>query len=466
MSTPKFHSAKERLDPWRSSSDILRRSDENISSGVVPHPTTIARFSVAGEVEKGESSACPPVESGGPDGFFGRSSNFAFISEVSPHHQHDHGVHLQNKQHAVQSRSQGVQSPTIPIQDSAKSSSHYILPDKTLANNLVDAYFDRVHPLYPFVHEGTFRSEYEKIWGKPINSSIPASWYAVLNMIFASSCEFCDAIPEIELMQTVAPFVARSRDIIFSYVFNSSNLELVQALLLMCHYLQGTMELNECWTLAGLMIRSAITIGLHLSPEKLSLTIVEKEVRKRVWWGCFILDRTLSWKFGRPVSIQASNIVEVPLPLPIDDQYFHNDSTSSRQPVGRPPILAFFLHTIKLAHIIDQILQALYTTNKEKSQQSGTDTPSQLGSSSSHVLGQAVILDSQLQVWWNERPVHLHPRSGTVEGRIFERQQTVMQLRYFLCFFKLYSWVNYDKIPANPYSSSAAPTAGFQQKRY
>jgi hypothetical protein len=401
----------------------------NISPGVLPpHQITVTRYT--GEDEAGQSNASPAVHSGGPDGFFGRSSTFAFISEVSPHAQSEHDLHNQSMQYLVQSLPAGAQSLPGSTRDSAQRDSRHMLPDRTLANNLVDAYFERVHPLYPFVHEGTFRSEYERIWGNPNNSNMPPSWYALLNMIFASGCEFCDVIPETELMQTVAPFVARSREIIISHAFKNRGLELVQALLLMCHYLQGTMELNECWTLAGLMFRSAVTSGLHLSPERLSLSIVEKEVRKRVWWGCFILDRTLSWKFGRPTSIQATDVLNVPLPLAIDDQYLQSNSISPRQPVGRPPTLAFFLHTVKLAHIIDQILGVLYTTNKEKPQQSGTATPSQTDPGSFNVLGQAVLLDGQLQMWWNERPLHLHPKSGLEGSRIFERQETVMQLRY------------------------------------
>ena len=226
-------------------------------------------------------------------------------------------------------------------------------------------------------------------------------------MIFASSCEFCDVIPEAEAPKTVTSFVARSRDIIFSQVFKGGNLELIQALLLMCHYLQGTMELNECWTLAGLMIRTAVSIGLHLTPERLPITMVEKEVRKRVWWGCFILDRTLSWKFGRPTSIQSTNALDLPLPLAVDDQYIHSDSLAPRQPAARPPVSAFFLHTIKLAQVIDQILQVLYTTNRKELQQRGPDK-----SVISHVLGQAVLLDGQLQAWWDDTPLHLYPRSG------------------------------------------------------
>lgn len=417
---------REGLDLlWRASNGMLRGSVGNVlSEEAQPHLSKDAEFGLTRDPQDGGSIASSPSDSGGPDGFFGDSSTFAFVSEVPPESQHGNGVHLQNNRRLGESIDISVQSPASTCHTSAGKDPRYVLPEKSLADNLVDAYFDRVYPLYPFVHEGTFRTTYERIGIDSTHSNFPLSWYAVLNMVFASSCEFCDAIPETEVTNTVTPFVARSREIIFSLVFKSGNLDLVQALLLMCHYLQGTMELNECWNLAGLMIRTAVSIGLHLSPERLPITMVEKEVRNRVWWGCFVLDRTLSWKFGRPTSIQATNTLDLPLPLAVDDQYIHNDSLVPRQPTARPPIAAFFLHTVKLAQVIDRILQVLYTTNREKLQQTGADK-----SGISHILGEAVILDGELQAWWDDRPLHLRPQSGIADGQIFQRQQTVMRLR-------------------------------------
>ena len=407
---------------------MLRSSGGTVSSREAQsHLPKDSQFSATTELQNADSNASSPRESGGPDGFFGDSSTFAFVSEIPHESQHDNREHLRDKRRRGQSIPISVQSPVSTCNTSAGKDSRYILPEKSLADNLVDAYFDRVHPLYPFVHEGTFRIEYERIGTNPIHSTFAPSWYAVLNMIFASSCEFCDAIPEAEVTKIVTPFVARARDIIFSHVFKIGNLHLVQALLLMCHYLQGTMELNECWSLAGVMIRTAVSIGLHLTPERLPITMVEKEVRKRVWCGCFVLDRTLSWKFGRPTSIQATNALDLPLPLAVDDQYIHNDSLAPRQPAARPPITAFFLHTVKLAQVIDQILQVLYTTNREEIQETGADK-----AGISHILGHAVLLDGQLQAWWDDRPLHLRPQSGIVDGQIFQRQQTVMRLRYVL----------------------------------
>jgi hypothetical protein len=418
-----------RMDGWSPASTDLISGDAvppTISQPYQPNETSC----VSSRLQNGVSNASSPSEPGGPDGYFGDSSTFAFVSKVQPESQNNNGVHLPTKRNRELSTSHSMQ---ITDGSTSRSTSDngdiYKLPERHLADNLVDGYFDRVHPLYPFVHEGSFRAEYERMWAHMSDNPLRPLWYALLNLIFALGCEFCDAIPEETVMTTISPLVARSRHIIFSYGFSRSTLELVQVLLLMCHYLQGTLELNECWNLVGLMIRSAVSIGLHLNPDNLPLPTVEKEVRKRVWWGCFTIDRTLSMKFGRPLSIQTADVCDVPLPLEVDDQYIHNSSTP-RQPAGRPSITAFFIYTIKLAKVIDNILRDLYTTNKRTSRQTSTDNALPVSSSQSRILGHAVLLDGQLQSWWKEIPAHLHPESRIVDGRVFQRQKFVIHVRY------------------------------------
>ncbi|KAH8805132.1 fungal-specific transcription factor domain-containing protein [Xylogone sp. PMI_703] len=382
---------------------------------------------VTADQRHSNSRASSPSDSGGPDGYFGDSSTFAFVSKVQPESKNETGVHLRN----ARPRKSSISNFVTNAEDNAETSpafneADYKLPDRQLADSLVDGYFERVHPLYPFVHETSFRADYERVWTRSSVSALRPSWYALLNIIFALGCEFCDAFQDGEVMATVRPFVTRSRNIIFSHVFKKGNLELIQSLLLMSHYLQGTLELNECWNLVGLMIRTAFTIGLHLNPEVFSLKAIEIEVRKRVWWGCVIIDRTLSMKFGRPTSIQAADVYDVPYPLSVDDQYIHDDSLTPRQPAGNPSNTAFFIHTIELSKVIDGILRDLYGTNRRAPRQ---DTGLFESISQYQFISRAVMLDGQLRAWWKDAPAHLQP-DAIPDGRTFKRQQMVMRVRY------------------------------------
>lgn len=446
---------------WSASTGILQGSvgDTRQPTSTQPYLQVVqdTPSSVSTGLQNNETTASSPSTSDGPDGYFGDSSTFAFVSKVQPESQDHNGVHLPKKRCRRLSTSHSVRTPDASTgRNLGDSELWHRLPERHLADSLVDGYFDRVHPLYPFVHEGSFRTEYESMWAHPSDPALQPSWFALLNLVFALGCEFCDAIPDGEVMKTASPFVARSRDIILSHISKSGNLELVQALLLMCHYLQGTLELNECWNLVGLMIRTAVSIGLHLNPEDLSLTVEEKEVRKRVWWGCFIIDRTLSMKFGRPPSIQAADIFDVPLPLAVDDQYIHKNSLAPRQPAGRPSVTAFFIHTCKLAQVINNILRVLYASNRKSSRQVISDDGMPMSSGQSHLLGHAVLLDGQLQSWWKERPAHLHTEADIADGQIVRRQQTVMHVRYvFRCVLYNHQ-LNSGQISANPHPPTAA----------
>lgn len=65
----------------------------------------------------------------------------------------------------------------------------------------------------------------------------------------------------------------------------------VQCLLLMSQYRQGTQRSDETWSLHALAIHAAIQIGLHCRPDMTRLSQFDIEVRKRTWYGCVVLDR-------------------------------------------------------------------------------------------------------------------------------------------------------------------------------
>lgn len=65
----------------------------------------------------------------------------------------------------------------------------------------------------------------------------------------------------------------------------------VQSLLLMCAYCQGTLRLEQTWTLHGLAVRAALQLGLHSQTASQGLSALDSEIRKRTWCGCVLLDR-------------------------------------------------------------------------------------------------------------------------------------------------------------------------------
>jgi hypothetical protein len=84
-------------------------------------------------------------------------------------------------------------------------------------------------------------------------------------------------------------FFNRSKTLLGLSIFNVGTLKMVQALLLMGLYLQSTNRPNQCWNVLGMGIRVAQGLGLHI--EASGGDLVEREARRRAWWGCVLMDR-------------------------------------------------------------------------------------------------------------------------------------------------------------------------------
>jgi hypothetical protein len=65
----------------------------------------------------------------------------------------------------------------------------------------------------------------------------------------------------------------------------------VQMLLLMSQYLQGTERSIETWNLHGLAVKAAYQLGIHSQNALKRYPPLEREIRKRTWYGCIVLDR-------------------------------------------------------------------------------------------------------------------------------------------------------------------------------
>lgn len=75
-----------------------------------------------------------------------------------------------------------------------------------------------------------------------------------------------------------------------SSVFETGNLAVVQALLLLSNYTQKRNRPNTGWNYLGLAVRTAVSLGLHKEFSNWDITPLQREMRRRVWWGLFIFD--------------------------------------------------------------------------------------------------------------------------------------------------------------------------------
>ncbi|KAL2833911.1 fungal-specific transcription factor domain-containing protein [Aspergillus cavernicola] len=312
--------------------------------------------------------------------YFGPSSNIAFTSDVSrtlKRLSRTRGEFTSSNGHTTLldfhiARVSRPNSPPPPPprmtgwmtnngpQSGMSISSIFYLPPDHETSALIDQYFANTGLLFPYLHEETFRELYAQL--KQNHTATRRTWLGVLNMVLALATH-TTVLPmgegERRQMQSEA-FYRRASGLCADYVMNGASLEIVQYLLLVSQYMQGNRSSMQTWATHGLAVKIALQLGLHSPEASKRFSPVEREIRKRTWFGCIVLDRSLSMTFGRPASIP-EHYCRLELPV-----YFDGIEPCERQIEARQRCrysTDFFNSTIRLYSIMGNTLDLLYDGN-------------------------------------------------------------------------------------------------------
>lgn len=154
-----------------------------------------------------------------------------------------------------------------------------------------------------------------------------------------------------------------------------NKLEMLQSLLLLSQYSLMRPCSPGAWYLIGTSTRLCMDLGLYndSGPSQRyadnSMTYFITEMRRRLFWCCYSLDRQISMYFNRPFSIN-ENQVDVKLPSLLDDShilpsYFKNQIKFIEV---RLSAKAISIHFIKLRQIQSEIFNFIYDTKNKISE--------------------------------------------------------------------------------------------------
>jgi hypothetical protein len=326
------------------------------------------------------------TEGQGNEGFFGTSSAGTFMRSVKRLVE----SRLQHERPEQPSKStERRSSNSVPLGSHTKQTEtlDYELPPRRTADSLMAAYWDHVDVIYPFLDPTEVKEGYEAIWtGSEIAND--KAFICLINSMFAITCQLTKPLETAERKDSAAIYYSRAKQLFD--VFDPPSLRLIQSYLLLGMYLQSTDDHHSCWLIAGLAIRTAQSLGLHL-PEttELEANVVRRETMRRTWYGCVIMDRTISMVYGRPPIIGPQSAKTVALPLP----------RSEKQPRGL--VDDFYLSTIKLYESLHDVLYTFYRS----------DTPmvseSQTHEQTFGLFASISGIDGKLSRWEAGLPAHL-----------------------------------------------------------
>ncbi|KAL2216905.1 fungal-specific transcription factor domain-containing protein [Thermoascus aurantiacus ATCC 26904] len=423
---------EEFLRPWREARDAgqqdkpyaLQNDDASFPSGGEPPaardgnpvehvPSNRAEM---GEVDTSENSIDGMGAIKFTDeedcGFFGPSSNIAFmrhisraiargnsrnpcVPSVSPHERLGGGMmSVSRSQPAPDTngrRRSGNVSDGVNI---------YALPPESRTWSLIRQYFLKTGQLLPFIHEQSFCETYFQM--KRDNfTKVRRTWLGLLNIILAiaTSLSIEGDMPAEKRIEESDIYYQRANGLCGRESMRNTSLEMVQYLLILGQYLQGTQKSVQAWNVHGLAITAAFQLGLHSPEANQGFPPLEREIRKRTWFGCIILDRTLSMTFGRPCTIPESY---VKLDMPRTDMQMLGHTTQLEP--GPQLDALFFTAAIKLYIVMYNVIDTCY----------GQNLGFEHAPNTVHVVSQVLEGERQLEEW----QVKLLPTLGL---RIFHK---------------------------------------------
>ncbi|KAE8356500.1 fungal-specific transcription factor domain-containing protein [Aspergillus coremiiformis] len=308
-----------------------------------------------------------------------------------------------------------------PYSDSRQAG--FTLPSFTRAQELVEAYFDFSMVTYRFLHRGTVGDWLKQVYESNISSLNPpvgpmVARTAIILNIFALSSLYVELNREndIEVWNGSERWYATSKYLL-SLESGPPRLESVQARLGQCLYLLSSSRANECWYAFGTALQLVTALGLHRRyPAQLSKngnTYLEREIRKRIFWSTYTLDKYLSAMFGRPRLIHDEDH-DQDLPDEVNDEDMLEDDVHRR--MGSPDcmMIASVLH-YKLGRVLGEVSRQLYTINPRS-----REPP----------LEAAVRLTSELEEWKKNAPPLFNSVRATSLIPPLCRQSQVLQLAY------------------------------------
>ncbi|RXG42334.1 hypothetical protein VDGE_09607 [Verticillium dahliae] len=306
----------------------------------------------------------------------------------------------------------------------------YVLPPRRQADHLMDLYWFYVDPLYPFLNRQRWNQTYNAIFAGGAIDADERIFMASLNVIFALSTQLLEASTPEQREEQSSVYFQRAQALLPMNPWDAGSIDLVQCLLLTSQYLQSTDHPHQTWMVVGSAIRTAQGLGLHLPETSGDRTdLGERELLRRIWYGCVLMDRMVSVTHGRPAMISGHLATTVPLPMSSASSVNGTEAALS----GGAVHAAFFVKSVQLYEIIHRTIIAFYggTMGCSKSKQSqGSDSGSSDGDDDD--FDKVVQLDRSLSHWEQRLPVHLRWTSLVDTADEVSRRQTVILRMRFL----------------------------------
>lgn len=288
------------------------------------------------------------------------------------------------------------------------------------------SYFDFWHPAYPFLHAPSMLEYFGEVVDRGVSNITGQSLHQLTILRSIISVSLADGRQTGFAMKPVPPqlvFTSLNHAIqsVQCLLTDESSMISLQAVVSVQLFLISMLRYNAASRLEGLAVRMAFHLGLHRCPMQFSaLPKKEAELRQRLFWSMYCIDRYVCIRLGIPLAIRDS---EIDVCIPSSEKH------GAHQPSGKLQLNT----NITFPNIItdtDSRLDLLgFLARHAKIRGSISELRNKSVSNRHTESDEAVIIGAELTKWWNEVDDYLDSNNSDIVPIRRYHQVTLAVLR-------------------------------------
>ncbi|KAL1928681.1 hypothetical protein VTP01DRAFT_2467 [Rhizomucor pusillus] len=230
------------------------------------------------------------------------------------------------------------------------------MPSRQVQEHLINVFFTHCNNISPIISRSMFFDQ--------LNVKGPIITPLLLNIMYAHAAKHVDdpsfrSDPNDPSTQGNL-FYNRARRLVDDFM-DIPRVSTVIALLYMASYDyespygETRLRSSRAWMYSGMAVRMCLELGLHTANYSSQMSQFDIDLRKRVLWTCYVMDKLESCMTERPWMLRAKDIsLDFPTPLPEDD-------------AAERCVLEGFGQLCRLLMLVEKVIQFFAYDNKGRS---------------------------------------------------------------------------------------------------
>ncbi|KAE8149477.1 C6 transcription factor [Aspergillus avenaceus] len=239
-------------------------------------------------------------------------------------------------------------------------------PNDEMGSRIMNTYLAQLHIRYPFLDRQELWRLHEARWQlakKKREELSKTEKFGIfqLYLVYATGATFLRSSERYSYIPPERFYMTALQQL--PAMCEARSIENIKAMTLLIVYHLRSASSQGVWYMIGLAMRTAIDLGLHRKANEINLDPFTAQMRRRLFWTVYYLERVVSMSLGRPFSIADRNI-DLPLPLEVDDDVRDPAIITAPPPTDRTTTMTFSLYLIRIRQIDSKVQHKIYRADR------------------------------------------------------------------------------------------------------